>query len=946
MSLSTISLNVVSNRFYYESICCLDDLLAVAFYYLNARNLLTSGHLHCSPTQFYQLVALVLQAGTGDFIDIATTRLLVDKLSLVPTIIKLKSTSVEDIIAAIASQHSSLSGMFTFSLHETETLNIRSHVTGCSSGTALVRFMDIAQKLPVYGVHLYFVKDKASSPTVLGICSRGILEYANGADLCGAPTYFYEWEQLENLFHRDHKFTIEFHQSRTLPSTASLQNGAKPRVPVTPSTGHRATTRSWTTPSELVAQSIWYNAVQQHNFYLSREGNRRTLNPLPTLPTIAASVDLDREVSSRLLLKPINSPPLPSKKMDHTNVENLKSEPEKTPKPERQSKIPPGVDVEKLKHYLNLRQKRNVLRESLAMKRQLLRDVCMQEAKLTGELPSEYPLAPGEDRPLLVPTSYTLSTRLLGNSPSAQNVNTNTKTVPTQNSGIQLQDNYATIVELESQIELHRQIVNAKLRLAQDKGQPRKIRNQRMKDYQESLNRVTVLEEQLRTAYHQQQQKLQIRQPFARRNIQPVAELIAKEASSPLSSLSSSGIGGGISTPSVGSIALSKAKSLQDCRRLSDGSASLGGSALSLHQQQEQQVPPPQSSQQLATALVSGVPKSDNYDQLYNAFSHSRQTYRSFTAGSEFASSPSEYPPSRINSYDTVIPSVNQNGRMFHGSNAITKSIDSGFHDAGPVANSNDYLTRPALSPVMSTPRTANSTPGSPLRCTCGTGSSNATPKQRCFQQCGNSRGQLYSVQENSTDQTTPAMCVTRKPYKSETSLNRSFLGDAQQTPTNNGDQFVATRAPQYTVPFTPSNEQVMNDDGDSPRDGAAPVRVYARSPWTAKAYVSPRRYNGQQQPQTQHNTQHWGANSDQNSIMTPRQFNRANTVAVPEYALHSATSSSSSLSSFAVNSQLATDFSSEMLQWYEEYLPSSNNKQTQRPNGQQSSANHQPTFV
>ena len=74
------------------------------------------------------------------------------------------------------------------------------------------RFMSLVERLRSYGVHFYHVKDRTGVLLCLGISGRGIAECASKQDKdLAKPRRIYAWKQLENLYFRDRKFSIEVH---------------------------------------------------------------------------------------------------------------------------------------------------------------------------------------------------------------------------------------------------------------------------------------------------------------------------------------------------------------------------------------------------------------------------------------------------------------------------------------------------------------------------------------------------------------------------------------------------------------------------------------------------------------------------------------------------------------------------------------------------------------
>ena len=68
------------------------------------------------------------------------------------------------------------------------------------------------ESLPTYGIHYYEVRDRDNLPWYLGLSNRGISQY----DYLDRrkPRRVFLWRQLENIYFRERKFSIEVHDSK------------------------------------------------------------------------------------------------------------------------------------------------------------------------------------------------------------------------------------------------------------------------------------------------------------------------------------------------------------------------------------------------------------------------------------------------------------------------------------------------------------------------------------------------------------------------------------------------------------------------------------------------------------------------------------------------------------------------------------------------------------
>jgi hypothetical protein len=70
-----------------------------------------------------------------------------------------------------------------------------------------------------------------------------------------------------------------------------------------------------------------------------------------------------------------------------------------------------------------MKARREALEEKVREKRALLKEICIKEGELTGELPPEIPLAPGEPLPIIrrrIGTEFQISERLLNTAGSPE----------------------------------------------------------------------------------------------------------------------------------------------------------------------------------------------------------------------------------------------------------------------------------------------------------------------------------------------------------------------------------------------------------------------------------------------------------------------------------------------------------------------------------------------
>uniref|UniRef100_A0A183E0S1 DUF3338 domain-containing protein n=1 Tax=Gongylonema pulchrum TaxID=637853 RepID=A0A183E0S1_9BILA len=127
--------------------------------------------------------------------------------------------------------------------------------------------------------------------------------------------------------------------------------------------------------------------------------------------------------------------------------------------------------------YRRLKGRKNELEEKLLAKLDELREVCVKEAEITGELPKEIykTLMPGEEEPKIqrrVGTAFTLNEEVFKRPVDCDD----------------------RISMLETDVELHRKIVAAAERLAKDKTTNKSVRKKRQKDLIAATQKLRGLE--------------------------------------------------------------------------------------------------------------------------------------------------------------------------------------------------------------------------------------------------------------------------------------------------------------------------------------------------------------------------------------------------------------------------------------------------------------------
>ncbi|CAH1256016.1 unnamed protein product [Diabrotica balteata] len=146
-----------------------------------------------------------------------------------------------------------------------------------------------------------------------------------------------------------------------------------------------------------------------------------------------------------------------------------------------------------------LQERKKQLEEALAKRNQELKQLCIQEAELTGVTPPEMPLEPGENFPQIrrrIGTSFQLPETLVKNA----------------------SDKDEMIAALELEIQLHANMAEAALGLANEHNMSKTMKRQHRSEYQKHKQKGLELQEKLaalkeKAAVEQQKQKKKLRAP-------------------------------------------------------------------------------------------------------------------------------------------------------------------------------------------------------------------------------------------------------------------------------------------------------------------------------------------------------------------------------------------------------------------------------------------------
>ncbi|XP_072419155.1 FERM domain-containing protein 4A isoform X3 [Chiloscyllium punctatum] len=412
-------------KFYIESIAYLKDNATIELFFLNAKSCIYKELIEVDTEAIFELAAYILQEAKGDYSSNEVTRADLKKLPVLPT------QALKD--------HPSLAYC------EDRVIEHHKKVSGQTRGQAIVNYMSIAESLPTYGVHYYAVKDKQGIPWWLGLSYKGIFQYDYHDKV--KPRKIFQWRQLENLYFREKKFSVEVHDPR--------------RASVTRRTfGHSGiAVHTWYASTALI-KSIWAMAISQHQFYLDRKQSKSKIHAARSLSEIA----IDLTETGTLKMSKLANMGSKGKIISGSSGSLLSSGSQESDSSQSAKK-----DM-----LAALKSRQDALEDTLRVRLEELKKLCLREAELTGKLPKEYPLDPGEEPPTVrrrIGTSFKLDEQKI--MPKGEEVE---------------------LERLEREFAIQSQITEAARRLATDPNVSKKMKKQRKMSYLNALKKLQDIE--------------------------------------------------------------------------------------------------------------------------------------------------------------------------------------------------------------------------------------------------------------------------------------------------------------------------------------------------------------------------------------------------------------------------------------------------------------------
>ncbi|KAE9419942.1 hypothetical protein Angca_002354, partial [Angiostrongylus cantonensis] len=151
--------------------------------------------------------------------------------------------------------------------------------------------MRIVEKCSKYGSRLYQVNEKSGSHCVLSINSRGIQVFESVDTI--RPKEDFSWNFLDNLYYKDHTFSIEVRDPRSkqifglnvlraplardddLTQALSDPTTQRPISRRCQSISTKVSVHTFVCESSALCRSIWTTAIAQHQFFLDQKDRQR-----------------------------------------------------------------------------------------------------------------------------------------------------------------------------------------------------------------------------------------------------------------------------------------------------------------------------------------------------------------------------------------------------------------------------------------------------------------------------------------------------------------------------------------------------------------------------------------------------------------------------------------------------------------------------------------------
>ncbi|XP_003382747.1 PREDICTED: FERM domain-containing protein 4A-like isoform X2 [Amphimedon queenslandica] len=227
-------------KYYVDTYEDLQDHTTVEMLFLQTRKFIEKSEIITDEQTVYELAGLVMRANYGSFTSEEEARKILQGIPIIPAYIFQKQSvkGCEDCILRY----------------------YKLCPDNLSRGEAIFRYLEIVQSLPMYSYHYFEVKDKNNVPLWLGVGTNGIVQCY--LDNRNEPIAHYQWMNLQNIYYKDKKFSVEVYTNSRSPRKTYQSNSVA--------------LLAWYGKNPKVVVAIWKMVRDQHMFYRSKRSAKST----------------------------------------------------------------------------------------------------------------------------------------------------------------------------------------------------------------------------------------------------------------------------------------------------------------------------------------------------------------------------------------------------------------------------------------------------------------------------------------------------------------------------------------------------------------------------------------------------------------------------------------------------------------------------------------------
>lgn len=436
-------------RYYVETIAWLTDSVAVEMFYLQCKQNVFRGLTVCSSETIFQLAGYVMQATYGDF--------------------SLHHVAKEDLKRLPVIPASTLKEHPNTSYCESEIIHIYEYLQSKSRGIAILSYLNTVIQQPTFGLQCYEVTDKADQPFLLGLSPRGLGVYDPSSR--SALLHQFEWKNLENIYHRDRKFSIEVFQQPSGQSHVNLRPSSATLGPSQQARGNtprNLAVHVWYSSNPRLLRSLFNTAKGQHQLYLSKRAARAASPSQCRSPSVLAQElslsTMSLDSGSNLTGSANSLVSTGSKGPSNTSVM-----PE-----EAQAAALAAARLAERDMCLALRARLDMLRQQLSSREEEFGKLSREEERIR----SQRALRQAERSTRVVSASYALKDSVVAPS-DGQNTKKN------------------QVDELRKSVQIQQSIVKAATKLSQERNLSRNVKKERKDSLRKAEERLRDMHAQL-----------------------------------------------------------------------------------------------------------------------------------------------------------------------------------------------------------------------------------------------------------------------------------------------------------------------------------------------------------------------------------------------------------------------------------------------------------------